>query len=215
MYNTPSEVGGPVLGVTALPASTPITQSVALYVSFGWIARLPVTATLRDSHCSTHTAVNWLRSSCPTSLRTGRLVALIAKWKWMNATRHAGSTTEDAEWKQAVYVFWDCTKDLQTSVSISRCSYRLLVKTFTSCSQVTPERDMCRPRPTQMKNWRLKRVVDTAPSDVPYFSSRYFSWMGVAIVLNISYFCPFWYNNHYVISVHSRTSSYCHSPHRP
>jgi len=28
MYNTPSEVGGPVLGVTALPASTPTTQSV-------------------------------------------------------------------------------------------------------------------------------------------------------------------------------------------
>jgi len=30
MYNTPSEVGGSVLGVTALPASTPTTQSVEL-----------------------------------------------------------------------------------------------------------------------------------------------------------------------------------------
>jgi len=28
MYNTSSEVGGAVLGVTALPASTPTTQSV-------------------------------------------------------------------------------------------------------------------------------------------------------------------------------------------
>ena len=30
MYNTPSEVGGPVLGITALPASTPATQSVVI-----------------------------------------------------------------------------------------------------------------------------------------------------------------------------------------
>jgi len=37
MYSTPSAVGGPILGITALPASTPTTQSVIST----WIVLLP------------------------------------------------------------------------------------------------------------------------------------------------------------------------------
>ena len=79
---------------------------VALYVTFCWTARLPVTTALFDSSCSAHTAVDWYsmcREDAEVVMSRGRplggdsrSVVRDARLKSMNAVSLVASTIEDA-----------------------------------------------------------------------------------------------------------------------